>query len=204
MIAVIDYGMGNLRSVAKALETTGAEVRVTSDAEDLRQCDRVVLPGVGAFAECIANLRDTGLVDVLDEQVRERGKPFLGICLGMQMLADESYEDGMHKGLGWIRGTVRALVPSGDVKVPHVGWNDVRPKADASLFRQLDAEPVFYFTHSYYFEPADDAAVAAVTEHGRPFAAAIQTGNIAGTQFHPEKSQQPGLSLLFNFAKWRP
>lgn len=198
MIAVVDYGMGNLRSVAKALEAIGEEPRVTHDPADLRAASHIVLPGVGAFAQCVANLRATQLVDVLDEEVRHRQKPFLGICLGMQLLARESDEGGLHKGLGWFPASVRRLRSDTGLKVPHVGWNDVRAQPGSLLFAGV-RDPVFYFVHSYYVDCADAQLVSATCEYGVMFPAAIVAGNVWAVQFHPEKSQLNGLRFLRNF-----
>jgi imidazole glycerol-phosphate synthase subunit HisH len=198
LIAVIDYGMGNLRSVAKALEAIGEEPQVTARAEDLRVASHLVLPGVGAFGQCAANLRATGLIDVLEEEVRGRGKPFLGICVGMQLLAERSEEDRDSSGLGWLAGAVRRFPTDGDRKVPHMGWNDVSAAAETTMFRGI-RQPVFYFVHSYYLDLADAGVVSATCEYGRSFAAAVAVDNLWAVQFHPEKSQQNGLRFLQNF-----
>lgn len=206
MIAVVDYGSGNLHSVAKAFEAIGAEVRIASVPADLERAERIVLPGVGSFAEGMGSLRASGLVAALTEQVLERRKPFLGVCLGMQMLADEGSEDGVHAGLGWIHGRVVPLKPSDpSLKIPHMGWNEVAPAAAAKeLFAGLPGKASFYFAHSYRFDCAENVAVAATVEYGDPLVAAVLKGNIFATQFHPEKSQHLGLLLLRNFLKWQP
>ena len=200
MIAVVDYGMGNLRSVANAIEATGAGAgaRVTCLPEDIRAASHVVLPGVGAFSSCINNLRATGLVDVLDEEVRGRGKPFLGICLGMQLLAAESEEGGSVAGLGWLAGRIRRFEDGPSLRVPHMGWNDVTPASGSPMFRGI-RHPTFFFVHSYYLPVDDRAAIAARCEYGTSFAAALLHENIWATQFHPEKSQLNGQRLLQNF-----
>jgi len=198
MIAVVDYGMGNLRSVAKALQAIGEDVRVTRDPADLRAASHIVLPGVGAFAQCVANLRATELIDVLDEQVRHRKKPFLGICLGMQLLAAGSEEGGWHEGLGWLTASVRRLNGDGGLKVPHIGWNDIRAEPDSPLFKGV-RHPVFYFVHSYYVECADPRLVSATCDYGVTFPAALVAENVWAVQFHPEKSQVNGLRFLENF-----
>lgn len=197
-IALIDYGAGNLHSVHNALIAAGArDVAVTADPETVRGADRVVLPGVGAFGACAAGLRAIdGMVDAMEERVLNGGAPFLGVCVGMQLLADTGEEMGTHRGLGWISGTVRHL-PVGEVRVPHMGWNDVVPVADHPLIVPGEA----YFLHSYAFEGAH---VLAVTEHGGPVTAAIGRDNIVGVQFHPEKSQQYGIAFLQRFLDWRP
>lgn len=204
MIAVVDYGVGNLRSVAKALEALGADVRVSGDAADLVRADRIVLPGVGAFGECISRLKRSGLIETLTREVTERGKPILGICVGMQILADTGYEKGIHWGLGWIHGEVKRFEATGRLKVPHVGWNDVVAVPSATLFSNLGTPPTFYFVHSYFFEAADDRDVAARSVYGHGFSSALQVGNIAAVQFHPEKSQTAGLALLQNYMAWNP
>jgi glutamine amidotransferase len=198
VVAVIDYGMGNLRSVANAIEAAGADVRVTKQPEDVRDASHIVLPGVGAFGACVDGLHATGLVDVLDEAVRRRGTPFLGICLGMQLLADDSEEGGHVDGLGWIAGHVRRFADSPALRVPHMGWNDVEPAEGSPMFRGI-RHPTFFFVHSYFLPADGQPALAGRCEYGEPFAAALVRGNIWATQFHPEKSQQNGLRLLQNF-----
>ncbi len=206
MIAVVDYGSGNLRSVAKAFEAIGADVKVTGTPADLALAERIVLPGVGSFAEGMRNLRERGLVPALEREVVANRKPFLGICLGMQMLAEEGSEDGVHRGLGWVPGRVVPMPKSPPtLKVPHMGWNEVsRPAFAPELFARLPTKPTFYFAHSYRFEVADPRFVACLCEYGGEFAAAVLKGNIFAAQFHPEKSQQNGLTLLRNFLSWKP
>jgi glutamine amidotransferase len=199
-LALIDYGAGNLQSVANALKAAGGrDVAITADPERVRGADRIVLPGVGAFGACAAALRGVpGMVEALDERVRRDGVPFLGICVGMQLMARVGEEMGEHEGLGWIDGRVRLLTPSDPAaKVPHMGWNDVRPVSPHPLIEAGEA----YFLHSYAFEGAD---VVATTDHAGPVVAAIARGNMAGVQFHPEKSQRYGLALLERFLEWRP
>lgn len=198
MIAVIDYGMGNLRSVARALEAIGQDVTVTAAAEDVRAASHIVLPGVGSFDQCARQLQATGLVDVLDEQVRRQGKPFLGICLGMQLLAEGSEEGDAVRGLGWIAGRVRRLPPGDGRKIPHIGWNDVEVAAGDPLFRGV-RHPVFYFVHSYFVDCGQPALVTGTCDYGVAFPAALVRDNIVAVQFHPEKSQQNGLRFLQNF-----
>jgi imidazole glycerol-phosphate synthase subunit HisH len=207
VIAVIDYGMGNLRSMAKALEQVGAEPVVTSREEDLRAAERIVLPGVGAFGEAAENLRSTGLVGALGEEVVEGGKPFLGVCLGMQLLAREGLEYGRHDGLGWVDATVTPLGNAeGSVRIPHTGWNDVEVSEnnDASPFAGLRSGEDLYFNHSFQLRPADVSIAAAWCHHGERFVAAIHQRNIVATQFHPEKSQGAGLEFLADFVAWTP
>jgi glutamine amidotransferase len=205
VVAVVDYGMGNLHSVRHALEMVGAEVEVTRDPDALRRADRIVLPGVGAFGECASNLRASGMVEALEEQVVRRGKPLFGICVGMQVLMREGHEMGVHPGLGWIPGIVRRFeVDETSIKVPHVGWNEILPVRDTPLLAGLPKEPTFYFVHSYHAVPDDQGITAAACDYGERFTAAILTGNIFATQFHPEKSQQHGLRVLENFLGWTP
>ncbi len=209
--ALIDYGSGNLRSAEKALrkaaEALGGahEIIVTADPETVAAADRVVLPGVGAFAACMTALGErAGLVAAMEEAVRTRGAPFLGICVGMQLLATRGLEFGETPGLGWISGDVKRLQPTQSAaKVPHMGWNDIRPETISDLFQHMPS-PQFYFTHSFAFYPEDPAVMTASVEHGGRFAAAVERGNIAGVQFHPEKSQASGLALIGRFLEWKP
>jgi imidazole glycerol-phosphate synthase subunit HisH len=199
-IALIDYGAGNLHSVANALKAAGAEgVAVTDDAAVVARADRIVLPGVGAFAACASALRAVpGMVEALDARVRREGVPFLGICVGMQLMAETGEEMGVHAGLGWVRGSVRLLAPTDPAaKVPHMGWNDVIPARPHPLIEPGEA----YFLHSYAYEGED---VIAGTDHAGPVTAAIGRDNMLGVQFHPEKSQLYGLALLERFLEWRP
>lgn len=198
MIAVIDYGMGNLRSVAKALERVGGEVRVSSDPAEILQAGGVVLPGVGAFGACMENLRSRGLVPVVREVV-ERGTPFFGICLGMQLLFEESEEFGPVPGLGILRGRVVRFPERPACPVPHMGWNNIRIRQPAPHLREVADGAFVYFVHSYYVVPADPAVVATTTDYAGEFASAIWRGNVFATQYHPEKSQRVGLQLLRNF-----
>ena len=200
-LALIDYGAGNLHSVHNALKAAGAEdVVVTSDPELVANADRIVLPGVGAFAHCIEALRAIdGMVGAMDLVTRHYGKPFLGICVGMQLLADAGVEHGTTEGLGWIGGTVRAITPAPEIKIPHMGWNDVTPSSDGLLERGEA-----YFLHGYHFDVADQADVLATTDHGGSLVAAISRDNIIGVQFHPEKSQAYGINFLKRFLEWRP
>ncbi len=199
-VVVIDYGMGNLRSVANALAALDREPVVSADPAALQDADAVVLPGVGAFGDGMRQLRERGWVAALQRAVRGEGKPFLGICLGMQLLAARGTEHGEHAGLGWLDGVVTRL-PDEDpaVRVPHIGWNDVEPAAGAALYAGFGQRPDFYFVHSYRFEPADDGVVTGWCDHGVRFAASVAQGNIHAVQFHPEKSQGPGMAVLRNF-----
>lgn len=200
MITIIDYGMGNLRSVAKAFEKIGARVRVSGSVEDLRNADRIVLPGQGAFGDGMKNLETLGLIEPLYEEVAKKKKPFLGICLGLQMLARESSEGGLHKGLGFLQATVRRFqIDENSFKVPHMGWDDVIPKSNSMLFKGIGENPNFYFIHSYHVVCDNTDIVVATCDYGEVFTAAVESDNIFGTQFHPEKSQKNGLQLLTNF-----
>jgi glutamine amidotransferase len=202
-VALIDYGAGNLRSVENALKAAGAQnVLVTADPEAVRSADHIVLPGVGAFAACMGALSGIpGMVAAMEESVHAKGRPFLGICVGMQLLADAGEEHGRHAGLGWIGGTVRKLTPSDPaLKVPHMGWNDVSPTGDHPLIMPGEA----YFLHSFAIEDIDPALQLAQTDHGGPVIAAVGRDTIVGVQFHPEKSQGYGLSFLNRFLEWRP
>ncbi|KZE18085.1 MULTISPECIES: imidazole glycerol phosphate synthase subunit HisH [Sphingomonas] len=199
MIALIDYGAGNLQSVANALKVAGAaDLAITADPDAVAKADRIVLPGVGAFAACMNGLTAIpGMVEAMRSRVLNGGVPFLGVCVGMQLLATTGEEFGSHAGLGWIEGTVRRLTPAPGVTVPHMGWNDVVPVREHPLLVPGEA----YFLHSYAFEGED---VLATTDHGGPVTAAIGRDNILGAQFHPEKSQRYGLALLERFLEWRP
>ena len=197
-VALVDYGAGNLRSAARALERAGAHVVVTDDPAVIAAAARIVLPGVGAFAQCINQLRTrTGIEAALNEAVNQRGVPFLGICVGMQLLASEGREHGVHKGLGWLPGVVSRLQPTDlELKIPHMGWNRVEPVGAAPV-PAGDA----YFVHSYAFVPDDPADVLAEADHGGRFAAIVRRGHITGVQFHPEKSQAYGLAFLSNWLR---
>ena len=200
MIVVIDYDMGNVHSVSNALKAVGCDVKISRRAGDIKEADKLVLPGVGAFAVGMKNLDDFGLVSLLNEEVLVKKKPILGICLGLQLFAKKSHEGGEHNGLGWVEGEVKKLVPNDQsLKIPHVGWNDVEFKKDCPLFSNIDEHPNFYFVHSYYFD-CDDGLITSKFDYGGKFTASIRKDNIFGTQFHPEKSQNNGLKVLKNFA----
>ena len=200
-IAIIDYGMGNLRSVQKAFEQVGAGAQIISKPSDIAQADKIVLPGVGAFKDAIRALREHAMVEPILRHIEQR-KPFLGICLGLQMLVDVSFEDGEHKGLGIIRGKcVRFDVDSRlGLKVPHMGWNQLEVKRRSPLLRDLPQGCSVYFVHSYYVVPDDPSVIATTTDYGGPFVSSIWRENVVATQFHPEKSQKVGLQILSNFA----
>jgi imidazole glycerol-phosphate synthase subunit HisH len=201
-VALIDYGAGNLRSVENALKAAGArDIAVTADPAIVRAAHRIVLPGVGAFAHCMTSLSAIpDMVDVLTEAVIERGRPFLGICVGMQLLADEGREHRVTSGLGWISGWVDAIPPAPGLRVPHMGWNDVMATANHPVVQPGEA----YFLHSYQFRADNPAYVMASTSHGGPVVAAVGRDNILGVQFHPEKSQSYGITTLQRFLKWQP
>ena len=205
MIQIVDYGMGNLRSVQKAFERLSVRAAICTRPAEIADCDKLILPGVGAFRDAIAELRRQEFVDPILAHIAA-GKPFLGICLGLQLLFDVSYEDGRWEGLGILPGQVvrfpeqtESEVPR--LKVPHMGWNAVTAAADCPLFAAIPPASYFYFVHSYYVVPDDDSVVVGRTEYGQPFASVVQSGKMFATQFHPEKSQKLGLQLLKNFAE---
>lgn len=214
LIAIIDYGSGNLRSAEKAMARAvadggiAAQVVVTADAEVVRGAERIVLPGVGAFADCMNGLRAVpGMVEVLTEAVRRRGVPFLGICVGMQLMATRGLEHGVHQGLDWISGDVVPLTPSdAALKIPHMGWNTLRVRKAHPVVAHLSAanDPHAYFVHSFCLRTASAGDVVVDTDYGGVIAAVVGRDNMIGTQFHPEKSQAVGLQLLQNFARWQP
>ena len=203
MTGIVDYGVGNLFSLQHSLLAIGQPSLVTSDPDELRRADRVILPGVGAFGAAMENLNRSGLRDAMNEAVLQRGRPFLGICLGMQLVAARGTEKGLFDGLGWIPGEVRLMAPTDpDIKLPHVGWNDIVIERNLPLFQGLKKERAFYFVHSYALCPQDPAHIAAACEYGGSLVAAVYRDNIFATQFHPEKSQKNGLTILENFAEW--
>ncbi len=199
MISIIDYGMGNLRSVEKALEGMGFETRLISTPDETADAGKLILPGVGAFGDAMKGLTDRGLVEPLRAHAAS-GKPLFGICLGMQILFESSEEDPGVGGLGILKGTVLRFERN-ELKVPHMGWNNLRIAPDSRWFSGLGTEPYVYFVHSYYVRPEDPAVSAATAEYGLTFTAGVEAGNVGGTQFHPEKSQATGLRILRNFAE---
>lgn len=210
---IIDYGSGNLRSADKAFEAAARAaglsddaVTVTADPAALTDATHIVLPGQGAFADCMNGLKGLrGMVDALTRAVMVERKPFLGICVGLQLLASRGYEHGTHEGLGWIAGDVHRIEPgTAGLKVPHMGWNELTVRRPHPVFAGVATGTHTYFVHSYHFVPADPAATIATTDYGVPLVAAAGRDNIAGTQFHPEKSQAIGLKLIANFLAWRP
>ncbi|MBE7732616.1 imidazole glycerol phosphate synthase subunit HisH [Devosia faecipullorum] len=215
IIAIIDYGAGNLRSAAKAFERVahdmgrGDSIAVTADPDIVRKADRIMLPGVGAFADCMAGLQAvSGMIEVLDEKVIKAGTPFLGVCVGMQLLASEGREKTVTKGLGWIAGAVEKIVPEdGALKIPHMGWNTIEASKSHPLLADIELGPDglhAYFVHSYHLRTDDPTQLVATTDYGGKLTACVGRDNIFGTQFHPEKSQALGLKLIENFLDWTP
>jgi len=203
MFALIDYNMGNIKSVANAFSAVGVEVQVTSKPEDLKQAKGIILPGVGAFADGMENLRKLDILETLHREVVEKGKPYLGICLGLQFLASKGFEHKESDGLGWVKGSIKPLNPVGQgYKVPHIGWNSITLSGENSeIYEELGENPVFYFVHSYHLvtDEESNAVITAYCSHGEKVTASIQQDNIYGVQFHPEKSQGAGLKLIKNF-----
>lgn len=200
MLIVVDYGMGNLRSVQKGFEKVGVSARISRDADEIRNVDRLVLPGVGAFPECMKNLSSLDLVEPILEFIQS-GKPFLGICLGLQLLFNESEEFGIHEGFKVIPGTVRAFDRNMGLKIPHMGWNQVFFRKEVPIFRGIPDGSYLYFVHSYYVVPQNDSHIVAESEYGITFTCAVAADNVFAVQFHPEKSQEIGLRILTNFAQ---
>jgi glutamine amidotransferase len=214
-VAIIDYGSGNLHSAAKAFERASREtgldlaIEVTSDPSRVARAERIVLPGVGAFADCRAGIDAVpGMVEALTEAVKDRGRPFLGICVGMQLMASRGLEKTVTEGLGWIEGDVKAITPRDpSLKIPHMGWNNLHAQVDHALFDGIEIGPNglhAYFVHSYALEAADSEDVIAAADYGGPITAVVARDNMAGSQFHPEKSQSLGLRFIANFLRWRP
>ena len=197
MIALVDYGMGNIRSVEKAFEYLGSPVKVTNNPQEIKKADAIVLPGVGAFADCMKNLADQGLDLAIKEQI-VAGKPYLGICLGLQILFEKSFEGGVNKGLSVLKGSVRRLPEN--VKVPHMGWNEVKVEKFTTLFLHIKVPIYTYFVHSYYADAADKDIIG-TTNHGIKFCCAVSMDNVYGVQFHPEKSGKVGLQIIKNFTE---
>lgn len=199
MVAIIDYGVGNLFSLRSSLKEIGAEAVVTSDEKVIAEADRIILPGVGAFEDAARKLRESGMADVVKKEAAA-GKPMMGICLGMQLMFDVGYEYGVHEGLGLIRGSVRPIadvIPE-DYKIPHIGWNILRFKRESPLFKYIKEDDYVYFVHSYYAAECDESVIA-VTEYGAELTAAVANGNVYGCQFHPEKSGEVGMKILKAF-----
>ena len=202
MIGIIDYDAGNLKSVEKALHYLGKEVIVTRDPEQLRQVDKVILPGVGAFGDAMAKLKEYHL-DTLIHEIADSGKPFLGICLGLQLLFEESEESPGVEGLGILKGKIKRIPDENGLKVPHIGWNSLHLEHNGRLFQNIPENSYVYFVHSYYLEAADPSIVTATTEYGTRIHASVEKDNIFACQFHPEKSSELGLRILKNFADLR-
>ncbi len=209
-VAIVDYGSGNLRSAAKAFERAVAEsamctrVVVTADADEVTRAERVVLPGVGAFADCLASIDGLpGMRAALHEVVINAGRPFLGICVGMQLMAEFGHENGFHRGLGWVQGEVIGL-RDGALKVPHMGWNEIVIREAHPVLAGLEDGTDFYFVHSYHLRCEDEGENLAYTEYGEPICAVVGRDNMIGAQFHPEKSQSAGLKFISNFLSWHP
>lgn len=196
MIVIVDYGMGNLRSVEKAFAKLGFPVQVTSKPEVVAETEGLVVPGVGSFADAMKNIKKMGLGEVVLEHIAQE-KPYLGICLGLQILFSESEEDGLHEGLNIFEGRVRRLPPS--LKVPHMGWNQIQIEKENPFLKGIENNSNFYFVHSYYVDPKDEGIIATTTEYGVKFASSICRGNLFGVQWHPEKSSHRGLQILENF-----
>lgn len=199
MIAIIDYGLGNLESVKKSLSSAGAETIITNNPAKIKKADKIVLPGQGAFADGLNNLKTSGLIQLLTQEVMSRKKPFLGICLGLQLLAESGLENGRHSGLGWIKGDAIKLKALPPLRLPHVGWDNINISKSSPIFNQIPNGADFYFVHSFYLEPKDKKVIAATCNYGQKFAAALQYKNIFATLFHPEKSQKFGQQLIKNF-----
>lgn len=198
MIAIIDYGAGNLHSVKNALDFLGADNIVTGNKEEILSADKVILPGVGAFGDAMKCLEERGLVETV-KAVAENGKPFLGICLGLHLLFEESEESPNVKGLGIFKGKIVKIPDNGSLKIPHMGWNNIRITKDSKILKNIGNEPYVYFVHSYYVEAKDESVVSAYTEYGQRLDIAVEQGNVFATQFHPEKSGDTGMEILKNF-----
>jgi len=204
MIAIVNYKMGNLQSIANAIKILGAEAEIAEKPEDLEKAEGIIIPGVGAFKDGMENLRKAGFIEALNNEVLEKKKPFLGICLGMQLIAKKSFEYGEHKGLGWVDFNVCRIEPSSpSFRIPHMGWNNLELRGDGGkLFKGIKEPAVVYFVHSYHLTPlseADENAITSTCYHGAAITASLEKENIFGTQFHPEKSQNTGLTMLKNF-----
>lgn len=203
-VAIVDYGMGNINSVFNAFHAVGCSAEITKKPESLRQVDMIVLPGVGAFGDGMRHLRSGDWIDILNDEVKCKGKPFLGICLGMQMLATTGKEHGKHEGLNWVPGIVdRIRSNSPDIRVPHIGWNDVNFIKKEGVYAGLDDSQDFYFVHSFVLIPDDENIISGTFSHGNEYVASVEIDNICAVQFHPEKSHKVGLAVIKNFMeKW--
>jgi glutamine amidotransferase len=201
LIGIANYGLGNIKSVYNAFAAIEANVKIICSAQELSACSHIVLPGVGAFGDGMIKLAKNGWIEVLNNEIKERRKWFFGICLGMQLIAKKSYELGEHQGLGWINATVERLPAAPSLRIPHIGWNDVKVAGSSRLLKGIPDCSDFYFVHSYYVNVADKNIVTGWCNYAIDFAAVLETENIMATQFHPEKSQKPGLSILKNFSE---
>lgn len=197
-VCILDYGSGNVRSVFNMVKTLVDDVSVSNDPLTIREATHILLPGVGAFAAAMEKIRRSIDLPALQTEVLEKHKPFLGICVGLQVLASTGYEFGEHPGLGWVPGVVAKLEPGG-LPLPHIGWNNITARRPSPLLARFDAQPDFYFVHSYAFRPVDESHCVATTQYGTEFVSAVSVGNIHGVQFHPEKSQKAGIQLIRNF-----
>ncbi len=205
MVGILDYGMGNLLSVWNAVQALGKAAKICRSPDDLKDTESIILPGVGAFRDCMMNLNDRGFLETLHDCALIKGMPILGICLGMQVMARKGFEGGEHAGLGWFDSQVIRIKPSDpSLRIPHIGWNEVEYKRNSVFFTDIPVSPDFYFVHSYYMECNNPNDVEATFNYGGTFTAAIRKNNIFATQFHPEKSQDYGLKVLENFLKWNP
>jgi glutamine amidotransferase len=203
MIVIIDNNMGNVRSVQKAFQRLGQkDVIISKKPEDLEKADRIILPGVGSFNDAMTNLKKNGFIEPLNKQVIDNKKPFLAICLGIQLLAEKGYEGGEQEGLGWISGEVKKFELPRDFRIPHMGWNSIIPKKDNILFQGIGDDAAFYFVHSYHLDCHDKSIITSECDYGKKFVASVRKDNIFGTQFHPEKSQVKGFQILENFLKY--
>lgn len=204
MIGIVDYGMGNLLSVYSAFDYLGEDVKLCTEPSELETMDRIVIPGVGAFKDCISKLHDKGFVVVLQEQVIKKKKPVMGICLGMQIMANKSYEGGEHDGLGWFDAEVVRLTAYDNLRIPNIGWNEIKQKNKTPLFEGIPQNADFYLVHSYFMKCKYEEDVVASYDYREPITAAVMKDNIFAVQFHPEKSQDYGLAMLSNFVSWMP
>ncbi|MBC7381841.1 MAG: imidazole glycerol phosphate synthase subunit HisH [Bacteroidia bacterium] len=205
MIGIVDYGMGNLLSVYSAFDYLGADVTICKHPEDLKDVDKIVIPGVGAFKDCIGKLKSENFQEALNEHVLNKAKPTLGICLGMQVMAKKSYEGGEYEGLGWFDADVVRLHPSDpSLRIPNIGWNEIDFKNDVVVFKGVPQKSDLYLVHSYYMKCNSQLDVVATYQYGQTVTAAVMKNNIIATQFHPEKSQDHGLKILENFINWKP
>ena len=200
-ITIIDYGMGNLQSVYNAVRAVGEEALVSSNPKDLVKADAIILPGVGSFYDGITNLKKFGFIEALNEEVIDKKKPYLGICLGMQFLGEKGFEHGINKGFGWVKGNTELMEPQQNYKIPHIGWNSINFLKDSILVLGLENNTSFYFVHSFQLIPKEDV-LTSTAQHGMTVNASVEKGNIFATQFHPEKSQGAGLTMLKNFVNF--